>query len=477
MKVSLIFTPNRLNLNFSELSFRDDSIGYIPPLSLLSVAAILEKEGVSVQLLDMDAQNLTYEQTLKELRQFSPDLLGFTLSTSSFHPILAWIKKFKDDLNTPVIVGGAHIASYPEETLTHPEIDYLIIGEAEIPLPELIRAFQKPEKELSGIKSIGYRKNGKIFVEKTRQVVKDIDSIPFPSRHLIRNELYANILTRRKNFTAMLSARGCPYRCAFCDQKKPLYRARSPQNFVDEIKHNYERFGIKEFDIYDSTFTANKQRVIEICKLIKEYKMDIGWTVRSRVDSVNELVLDALKSAGCHTIMYGIESSDPDILRRMRKEISPEMIRRIVFYTKKVGIEMLGFFMFGFPGETKQSIEKTIQFSLELPLDYVQYTALVPFADTEIYEYYMENGLGDYWSQYTLDAAKEYKIELIGTGLTRDEVSQYVSLAYRRFYFRPRIIWKRIKNVASFNEFKRLSNGAYGILKNSFLTGKCNNKT
>ncbi len=468
MKVSLVFTPNKLNTNFSELSFREDSIGYIPPLSLLSVAAILEKEGVDVQLLDMEAEGLTYSEAKEIIIKYSPDLLGFTLSTSSFHPILRWIKKFKQDLCIPVIAGGVHVASYPEETMSHPEIDYLVIGEAEIPLPEFIRAFQKKDKKFNGIKSIGYRENGRVFIDRTRQYIKEIDSIPLPPRHLIKNELYANILTRRKNFTAMLSSRGCPYRCAFCDQKMPLYRARSPQNFIEEIKYNYERFNIREFDIYDSTFTADKKRVIDICELIRKNGIDVNWTIRSRVDSVNENVLDALKSAGCHTIMYGIESSDPEILKRMRKGISPDLVRKIVSYTKKIGMEILGFFMFGFPGETKQTIEKTIQFSLDLPLDYVQYSVLVPFADTEIYEYYIKNGLGDYWSKYTLDPTQEHKIELIGTGISRKEVAEYVSLAYRKFYFRPRIIWKRAVNIASLSEFGRLLKGAYGILNNSF---------
>ncbi|MBI4667797.1 MAG: radical SAM protein [Elusimicrobia bacterium] len=468
MKISLIFTANELNPNFSELSFRDESIGFIPPLSLMHVAAILEKEGVEVQLLDMDAERLGYAQALEKIRSFSPDLLGFTLTTYSFHPVLRWIKKFKQDSGLPIIAGGAHAALYPQEIMSHPEIDFLIIGEAEIPLPEFVRAFRK-DRNYDAIKSMGYRKNGQVMIDQTRQFVKDIDSLPSPARHLVKNELYANILTRKKNFTAMLSARGCPYRCAFCDQKTPPYRMRSAKNFVDEIKNNYEKFGVREFDVYDSTFTANRKRVVEICEMIKKERLDVGWTVRSRVDSVNENVLDALKSAGCHTIMYGVESSDPEILKRMHKDISPQRVREVISYTKKIGIDTLGFFMLGFPGETRQTVENTIQFSLDLPLDYVQFTVLVPFPDTEIYEYYRTNGLGDYWSQYTIDPQKERKIDLIGTEISREDVANYVSLAYRKFYFRPRIIWKRAGKLRSLSEFKRLARGAFGILRNSVV--------
>ena len=468
MKVSLIFTSNELNPNFSDLSFRDDSIGFIPPLSLMTVAAILEGEGVEVQLIDMEAERLSYLQTLEKLKMFSPDLLGFTLTTYSFHSVLKWIKKFKKDTCLPVMAGGAHVALYPRETMAHKEIDYLIIGEAEIPLPQFIRAFQKNWRNLENIKSIAYRDGDRLVLDTTRQYINNIDATPFPARHLIKNELYSNILTKRKNFTAMLSARGCPYRCAFCDQKTPPRRMRSPYNFFSEIKNNYERFGIREFDIYDSTFTADKKRVIEICDLIKTSGLDVSWTVRSRVDSVNKEVLRALKETGCHTIMYGIESSDPGILKRMRKGISIDRIKDVIAFTKSIGIETLGFFMMGFPGESHKTIQDTVRFSLELPLDYVQYTVLVPFPDTEIYEYYMQSWSQDYWAEYTVDEKNERKIELLGTTVTRQEASRYVSLAYRRFYFRPRIVWRRLSKIKSSKELLRLIRGAAGILKNYF---------
>jgi len=466
MNVVLIFTSNELNPNFADLSFRDESIGYIPPLSLVSVAAIFEREGVAVDLLDMDAEGLSYSQALQRVRDASPDLIGFTLSTYSFHPILTWIRKFKEDTGLPIIVGGAHVALYPEETMSHPEIDYVVVGEAELPLPPFIRAFTT-DRDFSGLKSVGYREDGRVIIDRTRQHIPDIDDAPWPARHLLNNELYSNILSHRKNFTAMLSTRGCPYRCAFCDQKTPKYRIRSPRSFVDEVTFNCREFGIHEFDVYDSTFTANKKRVLEICRLLVEEQVDVSWTVRSRVDSVNKDMLDALRRAGCHTVMYGIESSDRDILKRMRKDISPERVREIVGHSKKVGFEVLGFFMFGFPGETRETIEDTIRFSLELPLDYAQFTVIVPFPDTEIYEYYMANGLEDYWAEYTLDPSKERLIELIGTEITRDDASRYLSLAYRRFYYRPRVIWHRARSVRSFGELRRLARGAWAILKNS----------
>ncbi|MBI5139844.1 MAG: radical SAM protein [Candidatus Vogelbacteria bacterium] len=466
MKISLVYTTNELNPNFSDLKFRDENMGIITPLSLIAVASILEKEGVAVQILDVDAERLRYEQILRRLAEFAPDLLGFTVTTHSFQPVLRWIKKLKQDTGLPVLIGGAHTALYPAEIMTHKEIDYMILGEAEIPLPEFIRAFERRNQDYEQIKAFAYRRNGQVLINKELQMVRDLDTIPYPARHLLKNELYAEFLTRKRNFTVMLSSRGCPYRCAFCDQKRTPYRGRSARSLVAEMKYNYEKFGIREFDMYDSTFTADRNRLIEICRLIQEEKLNLRWTIRSRVDSVNEKMLDALKSAGCHTIFYGIESSNPEILKRMKKGITLEQVRRILKYTKSIGIDMMGYFMLGFPGETRKTIEDTIRFSLDLPLDYAQFTVLTPITGTEIYDYYRERGMKDYWAEYTLGPDKKYEtIELIETELDRDETNQYVGRAYRRFYFRPRIIFKQIKLLSSYRKLISLVRGAIGMLK------------
>ena len=470
MKITLIFTSNELNPNFQELQFRDDNIGCVPPLSLMSIASILECEGVEVDVIDMDAGRLSYDQTLERISRFSPDIIGFTLSTYSFRPILSWIKQFKKDTQLPIIVGGAHAVLFPEETMAHPEIDYLIFGEAELPLPEFVQAFRNGKK-FNGVKSLAYRDNGRLVLDRTRQTIDDLDSIPLSAMHLIKNELYFNIISKRKNFTAMLSTRGCPYRCTFCDQKTPPYRTRSPEHFVGEVVRNFHQFGIQNFDIYDSTFTADKKRVKAICEMLRKENLDISFTIRSRVDSVDPEILDALKSAGCGTIFYGIESSNTEILRRMRKEITPEKIREIVTYTNKIGIQTLGFFMFGYPGETRQTMEDTLRFAMEIPLDYAQFAVLTPFPDTEIYEYYMHNGLGDYWSEYTRDPSKERLLDLIGTEVTREEASDFVRKAYRQFYFRPRIILGRARKMNSLSELKGAAAAAAGILRSSVKWG------
>lgn len=471
MKACLIFTGHdatNLNETNKELAFRDEGIGYIPPLSLMMAGAIMEKEGVEVKLIDVNVERLSYEEVLRRVQEFEPDLLGFTLTTYHFHPVLSWINRLKADTGLTTIVGGKHVELYPVETMSHKAIDFAICGEGEFPIPEFIDSFLN-NKPYAGIKSLCYRdENGELFVDRTRQGVDDLDSMPWPGQHLLKNDLYANILTKRKNFTAMLSSRGCPYRCTFCDQKRPTYRNRSAQSFVDEIKYNYENFGIREFDIYDSTFTADRKRIIEFSKIMAQEDMDVQFTVRSTVMAVTHEVLDALKSAGCHTIMYGIETSSPEILEKMKKRIPRDRLFDRIQYTHDIGIQVLGFFLFGYPGETHKTIQETIQLALDLPLTYAQFTVLSPYPDTEIYDYYMDSeNFNDYWAQYTLDAANERVLDLVGTELTREECNKYLGIAYRKFYFRPRIIWHRLSQLRSLDEFRRIAKGAMGLIKNS----------
>lgn len=469
MKVSLIFTPIDVNPHNKSVSFRDEKLGFVPPTSLLIVAALLEREGVEVDLIDMEAEELSYAATLERIRSFDPDLLGFTVTTWSFHSVIRWINKFKADSAIPVLVGGEHLRLYPHETMTHESIDFCIIGEAELPLPEFISAFREG-RSFDGIKSLGFRKNGDIIIDRTIQLVDDINTLPFPARHLIKNELYENVLSRKKNFTAIITSRGCPFNCAFCTHNHQKYRARSPENVVDEIELNLKSHGICDFDIYDSTFTADERRVIRICEEIRRRKLNVGFTVRSRVDVVSCEMIDSLKSAGCHTILYGIESSNPDILKMMNKQISPEQVMKTVSYTKQCGIKVLGFFLFGFPGETRQTMEDTVRFSLDLPLDYALFSILLPMPDTEIYAYYREHGLGNYWAEYTLahDESELELIEFIGTEANRAETAQYALEAYRRFYFRPRTIWNRLKKLGSFGEFRKLLGGAIAIFTHDY---------
>ena len=463
MKLALIFPPARLTKNWSSLKAQDDEVGIMPPLSLAYVAAVAEKAGHEPVIIDAVAEQLSLQDVINKIRELSPDLLGFTITTYGFYQNLDWIKRIREVVNIPVLVGGWHLSLYPKETMAHTEIDYAITGEADGAVPDLLNALAAGD-DLGKINGIAYRNNGETVITPLRDPVQDIDTTPFPARHLFKNENYYNVLAKRRNFTVMLSARGCPFRCSFCDLKTKQFRMRSAKNFVDEIESCYRDHGIRSIDMYDSSFTVDKKRVHEICNEIIRRKLDLDWTVRTRADCVNKELLEVMSRAGCTTLMYGIESGDPEILKSLRKDTSLDHIRNVVRWTKEYGMKALGFFIIGSPGDTPETIERTIDFMCELPLDYVQVTKMTLFPNTEIYEMYMKEYGEDYWRNYTLDQSCEKELPLIGTNLTEKEAFGYIKKAYMRFYFRPSYMFKALMRMGSIMEFKSNVKAAFSIL-------------
>jgi anaerobic magnesium-protoporphyrin IX monomethyl ester cyclase len=423
MKIALIFVPLRLRNNWSTLVAQDENVGIMPPLSLAYVAAIAEKAGHQVIIIDAAAEKLSLEATVQRIENFSPDLLGFTMTTYGFHQALGWIKKIKEKVNIPVVVGGWHLAIYPRETMQHNAIDYAIIGEAENTLAGFLQALEQGSS-LSDLPGIAFRRAGEIIITPQPQSTDDLDTVPFPARHLLNNQMYFNVLSRVKNFTVMLSARGCPYKCAFCDLNTKKFRMRSAFNFVDEIENNYKEFQIREFDIYDSSFTIDNQRVLMICQEIVKRGLKVSWTVRSRVDTVNKDLLRTMAKAGCNTIMYGIENGNAGILRALNKHRGAGVAEQAVLWARECGIKTLGFFMLGAPGETYGTAKETMRFMNSLNLDYIQVTKLSIFPKTQLYQTLLDRGFGDYWSDFTIDASKERELPLIDTTLTPGAVKK-----------------------------------------------------
>lgn len=466
MKIALIFTPIRLKMNWSTFRVQDEHVGIMPPLSLAYVAAIAERAGHEAIIIDVVAENLSLEDTVKRIEDFSPDLLGFTLTTFGFHQTLNWIRKIKEKTNLPVITGGWHLSLYPAETMHHDVIDYSIIGDAENVLPGFLRALESGDS-LGDISGIAFREQGRVIVNTPSGSIQELDDVPFPARHLLKNERYFNILSRRKNFTVMLSARGCPYGCTFCDLNTKKFRMRSAINFVEEVELNYKEFEIREFDIYDSSFLIDKERVMLICDEIIRRRLKVNWTARSRVENVNKDLLKLMFRAGCSTLMYGIESGDASILGRLNKCSDIGVIKDAVEWTKLSGIKVLGFFMIGSPGETYETAMKTINFINTLGLDYIQVTRVTPFPNTVLYNKLLESGFIDYWREFTLDPGVEKGLPMVETELTAEDAMELVKRAYKSFYFNPGYILKALSRTRSPMELRNSLLAALALILNS----------
>ncbi len=465
MKIAFTFAP------FDHKKFEEDidvvsrEFCQPPPLGLAYAAAIAERHGHQCIIIDANTKpRLSKEEVLSRIENFEPEILGFMLTTYMFQQTLEWIRFLKQKTGLPVIVGNVLLDLYPEEVLSHPEIDYGIIGPATGSLPELLYAIGK-KKDVDNIKGVAFRKNGRVCINFPSTLKEDFDILPYPALHLLENHRYYTIISKRKNFTVMTTSKGCPYRCNFCFVRNIPYSCRSHEAAVDEIEYFYKRFNIREIEFFDPIFCFDRSRVIKICREMVYRKLDVQWACRARVEHVDEELLEVMKRGGCHRIYYGIESGSKGILKNTDKGITLDQIEKAIYLTKKKKILTLGFFLIGAPGDTQETVLETIDFALRLPLDYVQFHKTVAKPGTVLYEQVKEATGRDYWRQYILGEAGEERLPSPWTSLTDEEIEKLTIFAYRKFYLRPSRVSNIISGIKSFDELARYVRSGLGMLK------------
>ena len=439
-------------------SFHETNItGIYPPLGLAYIASVLRNAGYQVTFLDNRISRLHNDFLKKKIAKIAPDVVLFS-SMTLFWPELINLGLIIKDISPQIVigVGGPHLTVYPKESLSSEVIDFGVYGEGENTILEVIEAIRKGE-ELDEIKGCIFRKNGKIIVNPPREVINDLDSIPFPAIDLLSYKRYF-ALSVKHPFFVMVTSRGCPYACKFCFQGYlGQYRARSPENVVEEMEILVNRYKVQEIIIFDETFAVEGERAAKICELISKKGMKFKWDVRMRVDLLNKEILKALKSAGCSRIHLGIESGSQETLYKMAKGINiPEIVEKVKL-ARKFGFELRGYFMLAYPGETHRDILKTVEFAKSLPLDWASFTITIGLPETEIYKEGLRNRTFhvDYWKEYTKGNTLNSKPYFVPDGQDESDLFALKRKAYLEFYFRPKIIWN--------------------ILKNSKLTGMINN--
>jgi len=454
MKLALIFNPFKYKNHEENLKIVQKYFGLFPPLSLAWVAAIAEQAGHQVIIIDARTLNLSKDETVKILKNFNPDIMGFMITTYMFPDTLKWIRHLKKNLPIPVVVGGYNLRVYPKETLSHPEIDFGIYEHAYYTLPRLLEELQSKRNHFDAVPGLVYKKNSDIIQTPHRQKI-DFDKFPTPARHLLPNDLYAEFTTERKNFTVMVTSLGCPYSCNFCEAGCTDYNPRSAKKVVAEMEECYHKYGIRDIDIFDYQFTSIRQRVLTICKMLQEKNLDLIWACRSRIDTVDRELLTQMKLAGCSRIYFGIESGTQDILDIVQKKIKIEEIEKNIAICRELEIKSLGFFLIGAPGETKHSVKQTIAFAKKLNLDYAQFSKCLAKPLTPLWKDMVEKTKKDYWKDWILGEEQDRELDRSWTSLSNQEINKLTRWAYISFYFRPQLIWRQLIKLKSFDEFKR----------------------
>lgn len=446
----------------------------LPTLGILSLAAIARKSGFPTALFDAAARGLTGSELLLRLDAEQPDVLGLSATTFSISHAAAFASLAKERFpDMTVIIGGPHISAAPLETMERfPMFDVAVIGEGEETLVELLEAMDAASP-FSGIPGIVFRYNGKPIATERRQFLTDLDQLPYPAWDLLEgfpdNYLPAPFKVRKTPAASLVTSRGCPNHCIFCDRSVfgSSCHTFSAEYVTGMIKHLVENFGIREFSFEDDTFITFKQRLTAICRGIIELGVDVSWSCLGRVNGVDSETLALMKRAGCWQISFGIESGCQEILTTIHKNVTLGHIEKALSLCRDAGILSKGFFIVGHPGETHDTLSRTAEFALKLPLDDISVTMLTPFPGTEIYDRASEFGEFDRdWSKMNL-----LNTVFVPHGLTRAELEQHQRTMLRSFYLRPRIFMSYLRRLAANPAlFKGLAAGALAFFRSVWKT-------
>lgn len=469
MKILLINPPAENTLKGNNPSIIDEERGYNPPLGLLYLAGYLEQyTSHQIEVIDTQVEEMSYEGLEAKVREKMPDIVGITAMTFTLIDVLKTAKVVKNiSKDIRVILGGPHVYIYPTETISFSEVDFLVLGEGEVTFAELVDNINDVEK-LEKIQGLVFKSSSKIINTGMRDFITNLDEIPHPARHLVPYKKYSSLIAKRQPITTMITSRGCPYNCSFCARPHlgKRFRTRSAKNVVDEMQECV-KLGINEFLIYDDTFSIDRQRVLDVCDEIMAKRLDIGWDIRARVDTVDEEMLKKLKQANCERIHYGVETGTEKILKVLRKGITLEQVEHAFKLTKKSGISTLAYFMIGSPTETKEDIRQTLKFAKKLNPDFVHITITTPFPATAIYQKGLEDGIikTDFWRDFALNPTPDFQPEYFEENLTSSELIELLNYAYKSFYTRPTYILKELRQVKSFAELKRKVKAGLKVIK------------
>jgi len=470
MKVLLVNPPSVNEIVSCNPRFLNQERGYTPPLGILYLASYIKKfSDFEVKVLDCQAEKISYADLPQIIETKKPDIVGITAMTFTLIDALKFIEIVKK--NNPqiiIVLGGPHPHIYPEETINLPGVDYVVLGEGEKTILELLKCLDKKDYgRLRQVKGLVFKMDGQIINTGPGEPITNLDELPFPARQLTSYKNYYSIIAKKNPITTMFTSRGCPYRCTFCDRPAmgKLFRARSAKNVVDEMEE-CQKMGINEIFMYDDTFTVNRQRVIDICQEIQKRKLEIFWDIRARVDTVDEGVLKELKKAGCQRIHYGVEAGTEKILKVLNKGITLKQAEEAFRLTKRVGIQTLAYFILGSPSETKEDISETISFAKKLKPDFVQFTLLTPFPATAIYFDGLKRGIleCDHWKQFAENPTPDFKTKYWEENFSEKELISLLNRAYRNFYLRPNFIVKEIFRIHSLSELKKKLKAGLRIL-------------
>lgn len=438
--------------------------GYTIPLGIMSIAAVIQRDhpDVDIRIIDGMAINLPPGDLLNAILKESPEIVGirsFTYNINDALLLAKWIKIRNPDIK--IAIGGVHATQLPLEVIRNSAVDLVFRGESEYAFRDFIAG--KPYRDIDGL--VYKNPDGTIKMNPNMGLIDDLDDLPMPAYDLVDMKKYFPVAGQCHRFPAstVIASRGCPGRCIFCSSSVSgkKIRKRSAENIFKEMLFLMEHYGVKEIVFGDDVFTSDKERVFELCRLIKQNNVDILWDCSTRVQFVNEEMLNAMKGAGCSEISFGVESGDEYILKAIKKGQTLSQVIDKVNMVKKAGLESKCSFILGFPQDTMETMQKTIDFAIELDPHIVSFYIACPYPGTVMYDWAAENDnlLTKNWSYYD----QSHHIMKIPNAAS-EQIDSMFKKAYASFYHRPRFILKRLRMIRSLYDLKNAFKAAWMTL-------------
>jgi magnesium-protoporphyrin IX monomethyl ester (oxidative) cyclase len=422
-----------------------------PPLGLAYIAAVLERAGHAVKIIDSPTLGLDKSSFLSEVKTWSPDVVGFTSLTPTAYKAYEAVKMIKEyDKDLPVIMGGPHATFMYEEALSN-GVDVVVRGEGEITTLELVNVIGRHglnTEALRGVLGLAFKDGGRVVVTPDRPLIQDLDTLPPPARHLLPMEKYT-VFNKPIRVAHVMASRGCPYGCVFCTTSYfwgRRYRFKSAKLVADEIEEVVNKYKANTIIFTDDELLVNKKFVCELLDEIEKRQLDITFSFGSRVDHVEKELLQRLKKLGATAIYLGVESASQETLNRVNKRITVEQAIRAFQVVKEVGMEAVGSFMLGFPWETIEDMKRTVEFAIKLNPTYAQFAIVTPYPGTPLYQEALRDGLiEDFnWENWTT-----LRAVMRGYRFVRREVQRMLQWAYVKFYARVSYLINMVRKKQS----------------------------
>jgi len=468
MKILLMNVPDvNIAKTSSAWELSPSDIGSFPPIGIMYLAGAVRSRGRhGVTLLDTIQKRMSHDEVVRFCKDQNPDLIGMTVYTPNLYDALTLTRRLRREMPGVTLVwGGPHTSLFPDESMHHDCVDYLVQGEAEETFPLFLDALED-KTPLDAIQGLFYRKDGGVVSTGRPGYVKDIDSLPFPAFDLLDYKGYFSAIGTGQPVGTICSSRGCPFSCTFCCRPYSTYRARSVENIMAEMQA-YHDLGIREFFFFDDLFNSTSKRVKAVAQAILDKGWEIDWAFRGRVDAVDEDMLSLAKRSGCRQALFGVETATDEGLRDINKKISIKQVRRAMEMCRKAGIITSTNWIIGFPHHrTRQDILHLIDTAVSIDSDFAQFNILIVYHGTKIFQEGAELGLIDpeVWRNQALDPVPNFVEPIWEQHMSRDELSRLLRRCYLRFYFRPMPILRKLMEIRRPGQFKLYALGALKLL-------------